>query len=142
VQIDDSSCDCLLSARCRFLQEELQMGKYRGRLQIIADILSVVRDGAKKTHVMYQANLSYTLLSRYLTEVLESGLVSLDTEDRYKLTNRGQKFLDRFNEYSKRCDKLEQQLNHVNDEKTVLENIIGDKLDRRSNERLRNKKFT
>jgi len=118
------------------------MGKYRGRLQIIADILSVVRDGAKKTHVMYQANLSYTLLSRYLTEVLESGLVSLDTEDRYKLTNRGQKFLDRFNEYSKRCGQLEQQLNHVNDEKTVLENIIGDKLDRRSNGHLRNKKFT
>jgi len=40
------------------------MGKYRDRLQIIADILSVVRDGAKKTHVMYQANLSFTLLKR------------------------------------------------------------------------------
>ena len=137
------SCDFLLGVRFRFLREELKMGKYRGRLQIIADILSVVRDGAKKTHVMYQANLSFTLLSRYLTEVLESGLVSLDTEDRYKLTNRGQKFLDRFNEYSKRCGQLEQQSNDVNDEKTVLENMIGSNLDRRSkNERMRNKKIT
>ena len=118
------------------------MGKYRGRLQIIADILSVVRDGAKKTHVMYQANLSYTLLSRYLTEVLESGLVSRDNEDRYRLTRRGKNFLDRFNEYSKRCEQVEQQLNNVNDEKTVLENLIGGNLDRRSNEKLRNKKTT
>lgn len=109
------------------------MGKYRGRLQIIADILSVVRDGAKKTRVMYQANLSYRLLSRYLTEVLEAGLVSLDNEDCYRLTRRGQNFLDRFNEYSKRCDQLEQQLNHVNDEKTVLENMVNDNSNRRSN---------
>ena len=116
------------------------MVKYRGRLQIIADILSVVRDGAKKTHVMYQANLSYTLLSRYLTEVLDAGLVSLDNEDRYRLTRRGQNFLDRFGEYSRRCDKLEQQLNNVNDEKTVLENMIDGNPDRRSNEKLRNKK--
>jgi predicted transcriptional regulator len=118
------------------------MGKYRGRLQIIADILSVVRNGAKKTHVMYQANLSYTLLSRYLTEVLESGLVSCDDEDRYKLTRRGKNFLDIFNEYSKRCGQIEQQLNHVNDEKTVLENMVNDNSNRRSNEQTRNKKIT
>ncbi|MGQ9461394.1 MAG: winged helix-turn-helix domain-containing protein, partial [Candidatus Bathyarchaeaceae archaeon] len=37
------------------------MGKYRGRLDIVADILSVVNnnDGARKTRIMYQANLSY-----------------------------------------------------------------------------------
>jgi predicted transcriptional regulator len=110
------------------------MGKYRGRLQIIADILSVVRNGAKKTHVMYQANLSYTLLSRYLTEVLESGLVSCDNEDRYNLTRRGKNFLDIFNEYSKRCGQIEQQLNHVNNEKTALENMVNDNSNRRSNE--------
>ena len=116
------------------------MAKYRDRLQIIADMLSVIRGGAKKTHVMYQANLSYTLLSRYLTEVLDAGLVSVDNEDRYRLTMRGQNFLDRFNEYSKRCDHVEHELNDVNDEKTVLEDMIGVNLDRRSNEKLRNKK--
>jgi len=118
------------------------MGKYRDRLQIIADILYVVRDGAKKTHVMYQANLSYALLNRYLAEVLEAGLVSVDNEEHYRLTGRGQSFLDRFSEYFKRCDQLEQQLNNVNDEKTVLENMISGNLDKRSNEKLRNKKVT
>jgi predicted transcriptional regulator len=115
------------------------MGKYRDRLQIIADILSVVRDGAKKTHVMYQANLSFTLLKRYLTEVLEAGLVRCDDEDCYRLTGRGQAFLDRFGEYSKRCERVEEELNNVNDEKTVLENLIGGDLDGRSNERVRDK---
>ena len=116
------------------------MGRYRDRLHIIADILCVVRGGAKKTHVMYRANLSYTLLSRYLAEVLDAGLVSCDDDDRYRLTRRGRDFLDRFDEYSKRCDHVEQELNHVNDEKTILEDMTGGNLDRRSNERLRNKK--
>jgi predicted transcriptional regulator len=116
------------------------MGKYRDRLQIIADILSVVRDGAKKTHVMYQANLSFTLLKRYLTEVLEAGLVRCDDEDCYMLTRRGRSFLDRFGEYSKRCERIEEELNNVNDEKTVLEELIVGDLSRRSNERLRDKK--
>ena len=69
------------------------MGKYRDRLQIIADILSVVSDGAKKTHVMYQANLSYTLLSRYLSEVLDAGLVSFGEEGYYRLTKSGRGWL-------------------------------------------------
>ena len=117
------------------------MGKYRDRLQIIADILCVVRGGAKKTHVMYRANLSFTLLKRYLAEVLEAGLVSRDDEeDGYRLTGRGRSFLDRFDEYSRRCERVETELDHVNDEKTVLESFIGGDLKRRSNERLRNKK--
>ena len=116
------------------------MGKYRDRLQIIADILSAVKGGARKTHIMYQANLSFTLLKRYLTEVLQGGLVSCDDDDHYKLTGRGESFLDRFGEYSKRCDHVEEELSNVNDEKTVLEDLIGRDLDRRSNEPLRNRK--
>jgi predicted transcriptional regulator len=121
------------------------MGKYRDRLQIIADILSVVRNGAKKTHVMYQANLSYALLSRYLTEVLDGGLISVDGEGRYRITISGQTFLDRFDEYSKRCGQIEKQLGFVNDEKTALEDMINDNHRRRSKEPAqakRNKKGT
>ncbi len=114
--------------------------KYRGKLQIIADILSVVRDGARKTHVMYQANLSFSLLKRYLSEVLEAGLVCVDNEDQYKLTARGRRFLVKFGEYSKRCDHVEQELNHVNNEKTVLESLIVGNYNGRSGERARNKK--
>jgi len=101
------------------------MGKYRSRLQIIADMLSVAGKGAKKTHIMYQANLSYKLLSRYLTEVMKAGLVSFKGEDCYGLTNKGQEFLDRFGEYSKRCKRLEEHLNDVNNEMMVLKRMIS-----------------
>jgi len=101
------------------------MSKYRDRLQIIADMLSIVSRGAKKTRIMYQANLSYRLLCRYLSEVLDAGLVSSENGDHYVLTGKGKEFLFRHEEYSKRCKSLEEHLNHVNNEKTVLEKMCS-----------------
>jgi len=40
------------------------VARYGGRLEIIADILNAVGNGAKKTKIMYVANLSYGLLAR------------------------------------------------------------------------------
>jgi predicted transcriptional regulator len=99
------------------------MGNYRDRLQIIADILSIASKRAKKTQIMYQANLSYRLLCRYLGEVLDADLVSFEKGDCYVLTAKGKEFLGRHEEYSKRCKSLEEHLNHVNSEKTVLEKM-------------------
>jgi predicted transcriptional regulator len=101
------------------------LSKYRDRLQIIADVLDIVSRGAKKTQIMYQANLSYTLLCRYLKVVSEAGLIILEKEECYVLTARGKEFLTRHEEYSKRCKSLEEHLNHVNHDKTVLENMCS-----------------
>jgi len=101
------------------------MSKYRDRLQIIADILSIVSGGAKKTRIMYRAHLNYRLLCRYLGEVLEAGLVKFEDEGNYMLTARGKDFLIRHEEYSKRCKSLEEHLNHVNSEKMVLERMCS-----------------
>lgn len=100
------------------------MGKYRGRLQIIADVLSVVRGGARKTMIMYQANLSYKLLTRYLEEVLETGLVELGDDACYELTQKGKEFLDKFDEYFERRKSIEERLNNVMDEKMILEDML------------------
>ena len=51
------------------------MVRYRNRLDIIADVLEVAKGGARKTQIMYGANLSYRLLTRYLKEVMDTGLV-------------------------------------------------------------------
>jgi predicted transcriptional regulator len=51
-------------------------------LDIIADILQVVSQNAKKTQIMYQANLSYRVLQRYLRNITEASLI--DFEDRWK----------------------------------------------------------
>ena len=50
------------------------MSRYRDRLQIIADILVIASRRARKTQIMYQANLSYRLVCRYLGEVLDAGM--------------------------------------------------------------------
>jgi predicted transcriptional regulator len=99
------------------------LSKYRDRLQIIASILSIASSGAKKTRIMYQANLSYKLLCQYLDDVLDAGLICFEKGESYVLTAKGREFLDRHEEYSKRRKSLEQHLSHVNGEKTALENM-------------------
>jgi predicted transcriptional regulator len=100
------------------------MGKYRDRLQIVADMLSVVSgNDAKKTRIMYLANLSWDLLNRYLNDLMEAGLLSFGSSDCYVLTPKGKLFLYKFSEYSKRCEKVEEHLNDLGKEKRTLENM-------------------
>ena len=101
------------------------MGRHRSRLKILASILSVVSDnaGAKKTQIMYQAYLSYSLLTRYLNDVLNAGLLVCDDGNRYILTQKGERFLARFGEYHKSRDVVEENLNHVEGQKVMLEEM-------------------
>ncbi len=100
------------------------MGKYRSRLRIIADILVIAGNGAKKTWIMYQANLSYKLLGRYLEEVMNAGLVRFVKGNLYVLTSKGEEFLKKCNEYHKQCEQLEEQINSVQGERAELENML------------------
>jgi predicted transcriptional regulator len=109
------------------------MSKYRDRLQIIADILSIASRRAKKTQIMYQANLSYRLLCRYLKEVTDAGLVCFEREEFYVVTDRGKEFLARHSAYSKRCRSLTEHLNHVNHEKVALEKMCSNTSRARNN---------
>lgn len=103
------------------------MKKYRNRLQIVADILRVVQTGVAKTQIMYQANLSFKLLSRYLSDVLDAGLVSFHEGNCYILTPKGEKFLTKYEEYDKCCKKLEKKLNELDDQKVLLEEMCSNK---------------
>ena len=58
-------------------------GKSRGFFDIMAEMVMVCQSGAKKTHIMYKANLSYEMLQRYLKMLLEAGLVEGSTFDGY-----------------------------------------------------------
>ena len=100
------------------------MGTYRDRLDIIAEILNVASQEAKKTQIMYRANLSYKVLQRYLTEVIDASLVEFEKHDqRYKLTIKGHEFLDAYKEYA-RCSKtMEKHLYDFSTKKKVLENL-------------------
>ncbi|MGD8506061.1 MAG: winged helix-turn-helix domain-containing protein [Candidatus Bathyarchaeota archaeon] len=101
------------------------MTRYRDRLQIVADILVITSKRAKKTRIMYQANLSYKLLCKYLEEVVTTGLVSRKDGECYLLTDKGEDFLKRYEKYSDRCKNLKEHLNHINNERKTLENMCS-----------------
>lgn len=101
------------------------MGKHRTRLVILATILSVVSDnnGAKKTQIMYQAYLSYKLLVQYLNDVTKAGLVMYEKENCYRLTKKGEEFLAKFGEYDKSRERFDEQANHIEDQRLMLEEM-------------------
>ncbi len=104
------------------------MGSYRSRLAIIADILHVVSQNAKKTQIMYQANLSYKVLTKYLTEVSEASLIDFEHEKQcYMLTAKGRAFLATYNEYSKDHRHIEKRLSEINGKKKILEALCSGK---------------
>jgi predicted transcriptional regulator len=99
---------------------------YRGRLDIIADILHVVRGNAKKTQIMYQANLSYRVLQKYLAEITGASLICFEDGIRcYILTDKGRAFLDAYEEYSKTNKHVEKRLNDVRCKKNDLEKLCS-----------------
>lgn len=69
----------------------------RNNLDICVDILRVSKGGAKKTHLVYQANLNFKIVKRYLSELMEKELLEREG-DRYYLTNKGSEFIERYNE--------------------------------------------
>ena len=97
------------------------MGKYRSKLQIIADILRVVEKDIRKTRIMYQANLSYKLLNWYLDRVIKAGLVKVSEGRLYTLTKKGETFLRKFEEYCLACRKAEQKIRQVQSMRAELE---------------------
>lgn len=100
------------------------MGSYRGRLDIIADILNVVSENARKTQIMYQANLSYAVMQKYLAEITGASLINFECEKRcFILTDKGRAFLDAYQKYSKTNKHVEKRLNDVRDKKSILEKL-------------------
>jgi predicted transcriptional regulator len=103
------------------------MVDYRSKLDIIADMLRVAsQSGAKKTHIMYQANLNYTLLTKYLKELLKADIVRCEqAENCYVLTSKGAEFLEKYKEYSKRNRHIERQSNDLNNKKQALMELLS-----------------
>ncbi len=104
------------------------MGIYRGRLDIIADILQVASGNAKKTQIMFQANLSYSVLQKYLAEMTDASLISFEDEEQcYVLTDKGNTFLDAYQKYSKINKHLEKKLTAIRTQKRALEKLCSAK---------------
>ena len=89
--------------------------QYRSRLQIAADIIQIAKNGSRKTRIMYQGNLSFDLLQRYLQMLLDFGLLQTRDGDSstYVPTEKGLQFLEGYSElkkYSELADNKKREL--------------------------------
>ncbi len=66
------------------------LGGKRSDVAITLDILRLVRKGEKKTRIMYGANLSYEMLTRYLDFLTERAFIQADAATgAFRVTDRG-----------------------------------------------------
>ena len=64
----------------------------RSELEIVEEILSLAKEGTKKTRILYQTNLSYTQLQSYLSFLLDSNVLEIhhnNSVKTYKTTDKG-----------------------------------------------------
>ena len=77
--------------------------KRRDRLDIIAEILTIAKDGHLKTQIMYRANLSFAQLNEYLNFLTNMGLLEIQKETRknnYFTTEKGDRYLNKYKDIS------------------------------------------
>lgn len=104
------------------------MVSYRSRLDIISDILQVASENAKKTQIMYRANLNYKVLIKYLKKASEVSLIDYKCEKQcYMITPKGEEFLEAYKEYSRDIKNLKKQRKEINAKKNVLEELCSNK---------------
>ncbi len=67
----------------------------RNDLDICADILNVAKSGARKTQIVYQANLNFKIVKRYLERLTNGGMLDSE-ESRFYTTEKGVDFIDNY----------------------------------------------
>ena len=78
------------------------MNKKRNRLEIIRDILEVIRNKSgkiKPTHILYKSNLSHAMMEEYLNELKEKEFISekkTATSRTYLITEKGIRYLSQY----------------------------------------------
>jgi predicted transcriptional regulator len=78
------------------------MNKKRDRLQVIYDILKVIKERngkIKPTHVLYKSNLSHQMMDEYMKELLGKNFVLENNSKEgktYSITLKGQEYLNKY----------------------------------------------
>lgn len=78
------------------------MNKKRNKLEIIRDILRVIKekDGRiKPTHILYKSNLSYQMMEEYLAELIQKNMIvekKAPHGKTYSITTNGMNYLNKY----------------------------------------------
>ena len=68
------------------------MERRRDRYEVEADILRVAQGGAKKTWIVYKANLNFSIIKRYLAELIGDEKLT-QSGKLYHTTEKGQEHI-------------------------------------------------
>ena len=79
----------------------MRVNRRRSDIEIIADMLKVGENGAGKTKIMYDANMSYSQIQKYLGYLMGQGFIDKMTMGNpsvtYQVTDNGLKLLELIN---------------------------------------------
>jgi predicted transcriptional regulator len=79
-------------------------------MELIDSILRSIKSGAAKTHIMYEAFLSYGQLKEYLKFLQERDLIKYEEDSRlYKITDRGLRFMNAYGKISELVPRTEER---------------------------------
>lgn len=73
----------------------------RGRFFIMAEVLTIAKEGSPKTRIMYKANMSFAQINEYLSLLVDLNLLqAVENHKRttYKTTDKGLQFLQSYSE--------------------------------------------
>ena len=100
---------------------------HRSEEEIVADILAVVNNGNRKTRIMYGANLSYALTTKYLKKLVGCNLIQYNNDERkYVLTTNGKRYLGEYSEYKNIEDKLIEHNSLFKEKRGLLIQMLSD----------------
>ena len=79
----------------------MKINRRRSNIEIIAEMLKIGENGAGKTKIMYNANLSYTQIQKYLGFLMGEGYISKvevgNPSVTYQVTKSGLNLLETIN---------------------------------------------
>jgi predicted transcriptional regulator len=101
------------------------INRNRNKLDIVRDMLAIASTKVKKTRIMYQANLNYVQMEKYLKVLLDEGLLARDGDDGslYLITKKGREFLRVYADYLKRRRRLVEEVDGTVKHRLLLENM-------------------
>ena len=100
------------------------LGKNRDRLSIVASILEAANPKSSKTHIMFNANLSYNLLEKYLDIIDKAGFIRFE-DSKYMLTEQGREFLKKYKRFEDRYLRAQKIFDTLLFEREELTRLCG-----------------
>jgi predicted transcriptional regulator len=97
----------------------------RRSLDIVRDMLVAASVSVRKTRIMYQTNLNYAQVKKYLHNLIERGLLKHDGESCYLTTEKGLEFLELYDNYAERCMLIKKQMSQSNKDRLLLEKLCS-----------------